>query len=268
MTKFVGVLNITDDSFSDGMKTIDYDEALQRFELMLNNNVDVIDVGAESTRPGATSLTFQQEIARLKPILPILIKTAHQYKVKISLDSYHHQTFNWAVDQGIDIINDVSGAESQHIIDIVSFNKHLEYIFMHNLGLPVDKTKIIDLNINPLQLLKNFFYERCEVLINNGVNTNQIIADPGIGFGKNAPQSIQIIRNITQLKSNNYRLMVGHSRKSMFNNFTKFSFKERDIETLATSSWLVKNKIDFLRVHNTEYHHRFFSILKLFDHNV
>ena len=242
LTKLIAILNITPDSFFDGGKYNAPDLALQQAQKLIDDGADIIDIGAESTRPGAIPITTEEEWKRLEQILPLIIKLAKNHNVKISLDSRNYQTIYKALEcGGIDIINDVSGFSHPKMIELAA-QSGKKIIVMHNLGIPADKNKIIPTDLDVIEVIIEWMAERLNLLLQSGVKQQQIIFDPGIGFGKNAAQSMAIIKNIERLKIFNLPLLIGHSRKSFLD------YNEN--KTAEISSYLAKKHIEYLRVHN------------------
>jgi len=261
MTKIIGILNITPDSFSDGGKYSDLDSAIKHTELMIQDGADIIDIGAESTRPGANTLSYQEEWQRLENILPDIINVAHENNVEVSLDSYHPENLAKAINLGVDYINDVSAAKNKAILELAA-TTGAKIVINHNLGIPVNKSKIIPIECDPINYLSDWFSKQVNLYQNSGVDLNQIILDVGIGFGKNAKQSFAIIENIVKLKKFNLPIYVGHSRKSFLSEFDNSIFgkpdltncknlSDKDFKTHEVTKFLI-NKVEFLRVHNVK----------------
>ena len=249
--KFFGILNITPDSFSDGGKFCEVKSALNHLEKLVNDGADIIDIGAESTRPNATPITAEEEWDRLKEILPKVIneiKTNHP-EIKISLDSRHHQTIAKALDLGIDIINDVSGFEDRNMVELAA-GSGKKIVVMHNLGVPADKNKIIPENLDAIEVLINFMKAKLVQLKKAGIKKENIIFDPGIGFGKNARQSIYIIENIERLHTLEIPILIGHSKKSFLDEMDFGQIKTREEKTALVSAELIRKGVGYLRVHD------------------
>ena len=261
MTKIIGILNITPDSFSDGGKYSDLDSAIKHTESMIQDGADIIDVGAESTRPGANCLSYQEEWQRLENILPDIIKIAHDNNVEVSLDSYHPENLAKGINIGVDYINDVSAAKNKAILELAA-TTGAKIVINHNLGIPVNKNKFIPIKCDPINYLIDWFSKQIDLYQNAGINKNQIILDVGIGFGKNSTQSFFIIENILKLKRFNLPIYVGHSRKSFLSEFDNSMFSkpnlknytdlsDKDFKTHEITKFLI-NKVEFLRVHNVK----------------
>jgi dihydropteroate synthase len=267
MTKVVGILNITPDSFFDGAKFYDIKAALDHLKILINDGASVIDIGAESTRPGAVLIGAEEEWQRLKDILPQAINFITNYNknnlcdIKISLDSRHPQNVLKALDYGIDIINDVSGFENLLMVDL-AVQSGKKIIVMHNLGVPANQNKIVDQKLDIVEVLIDWIKNKLQNLQQRGIKQEQIIFDIGIGFGKNAQQSIELLQKIDRLKALKIPLYVGHSNKSFLNylrfdnkNSFSFDFKSDSIQskedkTFIISSYLTKKNVEYIRVHN------------------
>jgi dihydropteroate synthase len=257
-TKVIGILNITPDSFFDGGKHNSAYNSLEHLEKLILDGADVIDIGAESTRPGAVEVFPDEEWQRLKNILPEIVKyisnhnSKNQRKIEISLDSRHHQTVSEALKLGIDIINDVSGFEDENMIKLAA-KSGKKIIVMHNLGVPADKAKVVDENLDIMEVLSSWMKNKLEKLQNNGVKKEQIIFDIGIGFGKNAKQSIELLQKIDSFKNLDLPLCVGHSNKSFLDQLSwdkSWGEATRINKTSMISSYLISKKIDYLRIHD------------------
>lgn len=258
MTKIQAVLNLTPDSFSDGGKYPSIDQIKYHIEDLIEDGVDIIDIGAESTRPNARTLSLEEEWERLEPTLS-LIKN-YNNNTKFSLDSRNPETQQKALDYGIDIINDVTGFKSQEMISAGIRSEKI--IFMHSLTVPADKNIVISENEDVIKLLKNWAHEKIYQLEKSGIDKSKMIFDPGIGFGKNSAQSWNIIKHIDEFKSLDIEILVGHSEKSFLSLFTDLEAGERNIETLAVSAMLTLKNIDYIRVHDVKSHRRLLNVLK------
>lgn len=249
--KLMGIVNVTPDSFSDGGKTLDPQSALRAIAQRFDEGADAVDIGAESTRPGATPLSAEQEWQRLKPVLDG-INTIRGRGI-ISLDTYHPQTAAKALSYDVDIINDVSGFSSAEMIKaLVSCDCRI--VVMHSLGVPADKSVTLPDSCDVIGELVRWARARIERLQDAGIALSRIVFDPGIGFGKTAAQSTYIVRNVSVLKTIGVPILVGHSRKS-------FLSGDRDVATLAASAALAEAGVDWLRVHDVAAHRRLFGAM-------
>jgi dihydropteroate synthase len=274
-TKIIGILNITPDSFFDGGKFNNYSAAINHARQLIKEGADGIDIGAESTRPGAITIEPKQEWQRLENILPELITLIKKHnlnsankKITISLDSRNLATAKKAFELKIDVINDVSGLVDLKMIEFIAAN-NISTILMHSLSIPSDPQIIIDVSKDCVKEIIDWALAKIANLQKLGVKKEQLIFDPGIGFGKNSLQSFEIIKRIEEFKILGLPLYIGHSRKRFigdmnFNNFkelepdnAEFSAKEfnnfnRSKKTILVSKYLIKKQVDFIRVHDVK----------------
>ena len=259
-TSIMGVINLTPDSFSDGGELNSSKKVLDQVNNFLRNGVDVIDLGAQSTRPGAVEVGSNVEIRRLIPYLK-LIKSKYP-EVLISIDTFNSEVAYEALLNGADWINDVTGGrKDKGILDVVSkFN--CPFVITHSRG--------NSQNMNELSKYENVLSEvksSLETLIKNAleknVQKNNIIVDPGIGFSKNINQNLEILRNLDVFKNLNLPILIGASRKRFIGEILdEINPKERDIGTLAVSCLCAQFNIDIVRVHNVKMN---YQILKVAD---
>lgn len=244
----MGILNITPDSFSDGNKYNNIDKFIETFELWENNMVPIIDIGAESTRHGAQILTAQEEIKRLEPIFSYIKSRKFEIiKPLLSIDTYHPETAELAIKNGFDIINDVSGFNDKRMLILAKENKNIKFIFMHNLGIPTNREVIIKGNL--FEEIDSWMQNKIKIFEEHKIEKNQLIFDPGIGFGKIRSQNLQILQNIEYFHKYGFMINLGYSRKSFMNIFSNSEPIDRDPETIAISIKVSKN-VDILRVHS------------------
>lgn len=258
----MGILNITTDSFSDGGKFIDLEAALAQTENLFNTGADIIDIGAESTRPvGATTLTPEKEWQRLQPILDAWQSfwLHKSFRPKLSIDTRKPETAEKLLAYKIDFFNDVTGLTDPKMLEIAKASK-AKIIFMHNLGIPANPAIVLPPDKDPISVVYQWGQKQLENLTKLGVDKNRLIFDVGIGFGKNAEQSFALIKNIAQFHHLGIPILVGHSRKSFLNQFTNKPFAERDIETATLSGFLATQKVDYLRVHDVDMNMRSLKI--------
>ena len=160
------------------------------------------------------------------------------------------------MDLGIDIINDVSGLGDPEMLEVTKSNG-VDLIIMHNLVIPANPNQTIPVEENAVAVVSRFLTEKIEILDKKGVNLERVLVDPGIGFGKTASQSWQLLQNIDQLNSLGVRILVGHSRKSFLKEITAVPPEDRDIHTIAISQQLEQKGVDIIRVHNLAAHYDF-----------
>lgn len=238
----------------------------------------MIDIGAESTRPGATPISAEQEIARIKDILPAVIEQVknHKRKIEVSIDSYHFETIKFAFEAGVDIVNDVSGLKDARIVDFIAKN-NIKTILMHSLTVPADPSVIVNSALGVAEEVLGWAVAKIKELQARGVQKSQLIFDPGIGFSKDNQQSIRILKNINIYKTLGMPIYVGHSKKrfldDVYKDLVENDDKEqvmvaRSLKTAMISVFLAQNGVDYLRVHdvalNKEYIEKNFAEIAAF----
>jgi dihydropteroate synthase len=206
MTQLVGILNITPDSFSDGNQFFEPAKAIDQAEKLFKDGAALVDLGAESTRPGATKLTADQEWQRLKPVLKVLIE---RFPGKLSVDTYHPETAEKALNLGDVIINDVTGMSNPVMVEVVT--RYKARCIVSQLPAPDTQTAHSSNLIDDEEVIKNDLLGRAKLLESNGLQHDKIILDPGIGFGKTPRLNQDLIRFAEQLPD--YQVMIGYSRK-------------------------------------------------------
>ena len=259
-TSIMGVINLTPDSFSDGGDLNTSKKVLDQVKHFLNNGVDIIDLGAQSTRPGANEVGSKIEIKRLIPYLK-LIRSEYP-EVLISIDTFNSDVAHEALLNGANWINDITGGRrDKEILNVVSeFN--CPFVITHSRG--------NSQNMNELSKYQNVLSEvmlSLENLIKNALEKNisrkNIIVDPGIGFSKDLNQNLEILRNLDIFKNLNLPILIGASRKRFIGEvLNEHNPKERDIGTLAISCLCSQLNIDIVRVHNVKLN---YQILKVAD---
>ena len=259
-TSIMGVINLTPDSFSDGGDLNTPKKVLYQVNQFLRNGVDVVDLGAQSTRPGAEEVGSNIEIKRLIPYLK-LIKSEYP-EILISIDTFNSDVAHEALLNGANWINDVTGGRrDKKILDVVSkFN--CPFVITHSRG--------NSQNMNKFSKYENVLSEvKCSIenLIKNALEKNiakkNLIVDPGIGFSKDTNQNLEILRNLDLFKKLNLPILIGASRKRFIGEIlNELDPKERDIGTLAISCLCAHFKIDIVRVHNVKMNSQ---ILKVAD---
>ncbi len=251
----MAAVNLTPDSFSDGGAWNTVDKAVAHINQCVQEGATVIDIGAESTRPLATLISAEEEWARLEPVLAAVATQGHT----LSVDTRHATVARRALTYGVKIINDVSGCDDPDMRALVA-SSTVDIIVMHHLGLPADKTKLIALHENPVSVVYTWGQEKIKQLESMGIHRSRIIFDVGIGFGKNAEQSLLLLKNIHVFHHLGVRLCVGHSRKSFMNRITSVNCMERDLETAILSTILARNHVHYLRVHNVDVNRRALAV--------
>jgi 2-amino-4-hydroxy-6-hydroxymethyldihydropteridine diphosphokinase/dihydropteroate synthase len=254
--QLVGIVNITPDSFSDGGKYFHAEKAIQRVQELTDHGAAIIDIGAQSTRPGALPISTEEEWSRLKPVLELVAQNLSERPAKplISLDSYDREVIRRVLEcYPIDWINDVNGGKDERLLEIVA-KTSCKIVLNHSLTVPPSVESVLPFDRNPISYLKCWAEEKIDQLDQFGIPKERVILDPGIGFGKTPFQSISLLREIDVLKKTGCEILVGHSRKS----FLKIlpDAENRDLETIGISHFLLGKGVDYLRVHNIEAHQK------------
>ena len=244
-TKIVGILNLTPDSFSDGGEVAE-GSALTHIGQLLEDGADIIDIGAESTRPGAVALSPEAEWQRLEKTLRAARKEFPD--VVLSLDTRHAATASKALALGVDWINDVSGGSPDVLAVVVG--SACRYVLMHSLTIPADLKMVLPENADPVAAVLEWAALRTADCQQAGIKKERLILDPGIGFGKSARQSWELVRRVAELKESGFNWLIGHSRKSFLSAVGKRDAKDRDLETHLLSVQLALAGADYLRVHD------------------
>ncbi len=240
-TLIMGILNVTPDSFSDGGSYDSVQKAVARAQEMVEEGADIIDVGGESTRPGHTPVTAEEEISRVVPIIKALVK---EVDVPISIDTYKAETAKAAVEAGAHIINDVWGAKKDPLMAAAAAEKGVPIILMHNRE---DKEYEVFMR-DAVQDLQ----ESISLVKKAGVMDEQIILDPGIGFAKSFEQNLEMMRNVDILVSLGYPVLYATSRKRVIGHVLGLPVEERMEGTGATVCWGIQKGCQLVRVHDVK----------------
>lgn len=239
-TYIMGILNFTPDSFSDGGKFNNIDIAIEHVKKMINDGVDIIDVGGESTRPGHTVVSDEEEISRVVPIIKAI---KENFNIPISIDTYKAKVAEKAIEAGANLINDVWGFKKEKDMAKVAAKYDVPCCLMHNR----DNTDYENLIDDILEDLK----ESVKIAKDAGVKDENIILDPGIGFGKTYEQNLETMNNLERLKELGYPILLGTSRKSMIGLTLDLPVEQRVEGTVATTViGIMKDACDFVRVHD------------------
>ncbi len=254
---WMGIVNLSVDSFSDGGSNSDEDALLQRLDEWITEGVHILDFGAESTRPNAQEVSARDEWAQLEPIFKLLeaLRRKHPLMPLISIDTRHARVAEQALQKGADWINDVSGLGDPEMMALLSEHQ-AGAVAMHSLSVPVKPGEVLDASRPVEGQLIEWLHNRAQCWEKAGLDSGKIVFDPGVGFGKSVLQNLNLIKAVARLRDQGFRLLVGHSRKSFMNSFTEYEFSERDLETLGLSLAMCEHGVDILRVHNPVMHLR------------
>ncbi|URZ03682.1 dihydropteroate synthase [Clostridium felsineum] len=238
-TYIMGILNVTPDSFSDGGKFNNLDNALKHAAKLIEDGADIIDIGGESTRPNHSPVDKNEELDRVIPIIEALV---HEFDIPLSIDTYKGEVAEAALKAGAHLVNDVWGFKKDPYIAKVAAKYDVPCCLMHNRQ---------DLNyIDFLEDVINDLKESINIALDAGVKKENIMIDPGIGFAKSFEQNLSLMNNLEKLKILNFPILLGTSRKSMIGNILNLPPNERVEGTAATSVIGVTKGCDFIRVHD------------------
>ena len=252
-TQIMGILNLTPDSFSDG-KNITPEAACEAFLRLVEEGAEIVDIGAESTRPGATPVLAEEEWERLETPLETIVNHPDRSRVKLSIDTRHASTAARVLDYGVEIINDVSGGEDEAMRRVLA-RAVCDVIVMHSLTIPADPSVTLPADADPVATLRAWKDQREGALAAAGIDPVRIIFDPGIGFGKTAAQSLDLLARMSELVDGGGRWLIGHSRKSFLRAVgAAENPAARDPETLVFSRRIMDIPVDILRVHDVASH--------------
>jgi len=244
-TLVMGILNITPDSFSDGGRYFNIEDAIAQAERMVEEGVDILDIGAESTRPGHMEVSAEQEWQRLEPVLKTLLE---RVEIPVSIDTYKAKVAAKALEAGAHMINDVWGLQKDPDMARVVGDYQAPVIVMHN----QDGTNYHHLMGDMLTFLR----QSIEQAESHGLTGDQIIVDPGIGFGKTTEQNLEVMARLAEFKTLGHPVLLGTSRKSMIGKTLNQTPDERLEGTLANSVLGVVAGVDIIRVHDVQANRR------------
>ena len=243
----MGILNVTPDSFSDGGRYNQIDNALRHCETLISDGADIIDIGGCSTRPNNTIANEQEEMERVIPILEAIRVTFP--KVLISIDSFRKNVAEACIDEGADLINDISGGLfDAEMLPYIGEN-HIPYVLMHCVGTP-ETMHQYTLGGNIHQTVMEFFAQQCKTLEYYG--DQQIILDPGIGFGKSLEANYQLLNDLERYRHKNHPILIGISRKSLINKVLDTTPQTAENGTTVLNTIALLNGADILRVHDVK----------------
>jgi len=241
----MGILNATPDSFSDGGQFRNASDAIAQAELMIKSGVDLIDIGGESTRPGAEPVSLQEELDRVLPV----IEGLKDCGVPLSIDTYKAETMRQALKCGVDCVNDIWALRQEGAVDAVLENFSCGIVLMHMQRDP------ITMQFNPeyqdvLAEVKQFLKERAELLTAKGVEKNRIAIDPGFGFGKRLEHNLNMLTNFQSFSELGYPVLAGISRKSMIGKITGKDTHERVAPSITAAIMAADRGAMIVRVHD------------------
>ena len=249
-TLIMGILNGTPDSFSDGGRYNTSDAAVAHAKQMIEHGADIIDVGVESTRPGHTQISVADEIERMKEILLPVLEVS---TVPVSVDTYRAETAEFALSHGAHILNDIWGLKYDKDMAAVAAKYDVPVIIMHN----QNHTNYDDI----IDDMKAFFFSSVDLALKEGVKPQNIWLDPGIGFGKDYAQNVEVIQRLGEITVYEYPVLLAPSRKRFIGTIlNELPADQRDEGTVATCITGMIQGVDMVRVHNVEMHKRAITV--------
>ncbi len=268
--EIVGILNLTPDSFSESHSCFSFPNPPQEMEsrvrALVQGGASIIDVGAESTRPGSHPVSGALEIQRLEPFCDRLIDLRNELSFQLSLDTRHPETLAWMLNRlstvrrgGLDWINDVSGFSDPRLFEL-AVDSPCRLVVMHSLGVPPQRDRVLSPAEDPIAALLKWGDLEIERWTAAGVDSNRLILDPGVGFGKTGSQNMAILLRSKEWNHWKVSVLIGHSRKRFLDVATNLPPEARELETGIFTAGLAKSGVDYIRVHSPQIQSRALSM--------
>lgn len=250
-TLVMGILNVTPDSFADGGRHFKVDDAINRAKVMIEEGVDIIDIGGESTKPGADRVSLEEECARVLPVLEQVIPLG----TEVSIDTTRSEVADKAIKLGAKYVNDVSGGLADpKMYELIAKNPKVQYVIMHWRAHSKNMQELANYE-DVVKEVKEELEERINSAIEAGVNPEQIIIDPGIGFSKSGEHNWELLKNLDRLSLLGYPILIGASRKRFLGELTgSANPDDREPATLAITAAMAKQGIWAVRTHSVKAH--------------
>lgn len=257
--KIMGILNITEDSFSDGGYYLNEDAAYMHAQELISYGAQILDIGAESTRPGSKEISAELEWKRIEPVLSKL--KSNFPGISVSIDTQKAIVASKAIELGADIINDISALRyDPDMVHVLAGSEDTQLIMMHMQGRPEymqEKPEYSDV----VQEVYSFLKSRCQYAIEKGISADRLILDPGIGFGKNLDHNLQLLAALDRFDDLKLPLVLGTSRKSFIDQITPSEVNRRIGASLATTMLACLSKVQIIRVHDVYEHAQFIKVI-------
>lgn len=263
-TKLMGIVNATPDSFFDGGRYLSPETAIAHGLQLYRDGADLLDIGGESSRPGAAAVSAADELAR---VVPVICALRQQQPLPISIDTTKAAVAAAAIEAGATFINDISGFNDPAMREVAA-SSQTEVCVMHMQGTPQTMQLNPEYPDGVIPELMRWFEARIELLIQSGVKEKQIVLDPGIGFGKTVAHNLEILQNLAHIKALGFPLLLGVSRKSFMARLLQKKAEQLLPATLATSAFLVMNGVDILRIHDVSEHRDLIKLLSAISPHV
>ncbi len=262
MPKIMGIVNLTPDSFSDGGQFNATSSAIAHCEQLIKQGADILDLGAESTRPGATALALEDEWQRLQPVLSVALT----FNIPISIDTYKPEIMARALDCGADIINDVwalrqpASTHSLNAEQVVARHPNCGVCLMHMHRQPTDMQQL-PMQGNVVEQVQDFLQSRAQRLVDLGIHANRITLDPGIGFGKTVDQNFALLSQQALFLDLGYPILAGWSRKSSLGSVTGLEVQDRLLPSVVAAVLALERGAKIVRVHDVLATHQGLQVL-------
>jgi len=254
----MGIVNVTPDSFSDGGSYLRHDDALTHALEMVKQGAEIIDIGGESSRPGALDIPPDEEIRRVIPVIEELSKVVD---VPISIDTTKAVVAEAALKAGATMVNDITALRGDPVMMDLVRDSGCAVVLMHMRGSP--RTMQIDTEYRDIVTdIYAFLDERITICMEAGISQDSIIVDPGIGFAKDIQGNLEILRHISEFRSLRVPLLIGHSRKSFIGNILHEDVNQREEGTDAVTAWAAMNGVDLVRVHDCLHARRVRTVIR------
>ncbi len=245
-TLIMGVLNVTPDSFSDGASYYDTEDAIHRAYEIIDEGADILDIGGESSRPGAEPVSEEEELRR---VIPVIEEVFPESSIVISVDTVKYDVAKQALEAGASIVNDISGLQRDPRLAELCAEWEAGYVLMHMRGTPQtmqEMTNYVDI----VTEIREYFERQIDLALNLGVKEEQIVLDPGIGFGKTPEQNLSILQHLDKIRWYGFPLLVGVSRKSFIGKVTGREAHNRLMGSAGAVAASVLRGADIVRVHD------------------
>jgi dihydropteroate synthase len=256
-TKLMAILNVTADSFYSESRAPSCELAIARAMKLQAQGADILDIGGQSSRPGAGTVDESEELRRLAPVFE---KIKHCLKIPMSIDTTRPRVAKLAIESGATLVNDISGLCDPQMVDLVA-GSGVDVCVMHMRGTPITMQGQMEYREGVVAHLLKWFEDRTEYLIKQGVDPSKIMIDPGIGFAKNVEDNFRIIHNIGEFKKLGFRVLVGTSRKSFMGKIINKNASQLLAATLAVNTMVIQSSVDVIRVHDVEEHRDIIDLL-------
>jgi len=244
----MGIVNVTPDSFSDGGRFFDPQKAIEHAYRLFDEGADIVDIGGESTRPGAEPVPVDEELRR---VIPVIEEVAGRGGRLLSIDTTKYETAARALEAGARVLNDISGLQKEPRLAELAASFGVGLVLMHSRGNPQTMQSLTHYT-DLLDDIRVFFQQQIQIALDAGVPRDGIALDPGIGFGKTAEQNLSILKNLERIRIDDYPLLLGVSRKSFIGKITDAEVDRRLMGTAGAVAASIINGADVVRVHDVE----------------